>query len=71
MYVPSKRARYSSTRKCWSGRTPPGTYELLLHLSDEYESLAGRPEYAIRLTNEEVWKEDTGCNRLHHDVVIK
>lgn len=51
--------------------TPTGTYELLLHLPDAYESLADRPEYAIRLANEEVWEEDTGYNRLHHDIVVK
>lgn len=50
---------------------PAGTYELLLHLPDAYESLADKPEYAIRLANEEVWEEDTGYNRLHHDVVVK
>ncbi|GGG99819.1 hypothetical protein GCM10007415_39590 [Parapedobacter pyrenivorans] len=50
---------------------PAGTYELLLHLPDAYERLAGRPEYSIRLANDGVWEEATGYNQLHHAVQVK
>lgn len=46
---------------------PAGSYELLLPLPDAYESLSGRPEYSIRLANEEMWEESSGYNRLHHE----
>ncbi|WP_233632613.1 DUF4832 domain-containing protein [Parapedobacter sp. ISTM3] len=48
-----------------------GEYELLLHLPDAYDTLAHRPEYSIRLANEEVWEAATGYNRLHHTVQVK
>lgn len=49
---------------------PAGTYELLLHLPDAYDSLAGRAEYSIRLANDDVWEEATGYNQLHHTVQV-
>lgn len=50
---------------------PAGTYEMLLHLPDAYERLAGRPEYCIRLANDDVWEETTGYNRLQHALQVK
>lgn len=49
---------------------PAGEYELLLKLPDPAPSLAARPEYAIRLANEQIWEEDTGLNRLLHTLTI-
>jgi len=50
---------------------PLGNYELLLHLADPYPSLTDRPEYAIRLANENVWEPTTGFNQLLHQVSVQ
>lgn len=55
---------------CLPTDLPTGQYELLLHLADPYPSLTNRPEYAIRLANENLWEEATGFNRLLHQVVV-
>lgn len=47
-----------------------GDYELLLNFPDAYESIATRPEYSIRLANNDVWEETTGYNKLNHKVTI-
>ena len=49
---------------------PPGDHEVLLNLPDPYPSLHGRPEYSVRLANEDVWEAETGYNRLHHTLRI-
>jgi len=49
---------------------PAGAYDLLLSLPDAAASLAGRPEYAIRLANTGVWEEATGYNKLGATVTI-
>lgn len=48
----------------------PGTYDMYLHLPDIYESLANKPEYAIRFANNNVWEASTGYNRLNHKLII-
>lgn len=48
----------------------PGRYELFLHLPDAYPFLAARPEYCIRLANENCWEEKSGYNNLHHTLTI-
>ena len=50
---------------------PKGDYDLFLFLPDKYSSIAARPEYAIRLANENVWEESTGYNSLGHSVSVK
>lgn len=47
-----------------------GTYKMYLHLPDASSSIASRPEYAIRLANQNVWESTTGYNSLNHNVVI-
>ncbi|KAA3436297.1 DUF4832 domain-containing protein [Rufibacter hautae] len=47
-----------------------GDYEVLLNLPDSYQSLAKRPEYSIRLANNDVWEETTGFNRLNHSIRV-
>ncbi|MET0135140.1 MAG: DUF4832 domain-containing protein [Kibdelosporangium sp.] len=47
---------------------PTGSYALLLSLSDP--QLSSRPEYAIRLANENVWEAAGGLNNLRHTVTI-
>jgi hypothetical protein len=42
----------------------PGRYDLLLALPDPKPKLYHRPEYAIRLANENLWEASTGFNRL-------
>ncbi|KAA8483079.1 uncharacterized protein DUF4874 [Arcticibacter tournemirensis] len=54
-----------------TGDITPGDYELLLNLPDAYSSLAGKPEYSIRLANKDVWEETTGYNKLNHVVQVK
>lgn len=47
-----------------------GSYNLLLNLPDKYETLTKRPEYSIRLANDNVWDEKTGFNSLNHILKI-
>ena len=49
---------------------PKGRYEVLLNLPDPYPTIAKRPEYSIRLANNEVWEESTGYNKLLHTITI-
>ncbi len=42
-----------------------GEYDVFLSLPDQYESIAKRPEYAIRLANENIWDPATGYNNLN------
>ncbi|MDX2003814.1 MAG: DUF4832 domain-containing protein, partial [Meiothermus sp.] len=49
---------------------PTGTYALFLHLPDAYATLAGRPEYAIRLANLNLWEANTGYNSLGRTLQI-
>jgi Domain of unknown function (DUF4832)/Domain of unknown function (DUF4874) len=42
-----------------------GQYELLLNLPDPMPKLSSRPEYSIRLANEDVWESNTGFNALN------
>ncbi len=49
---------------------PAGNYELLLHFPDPAASLADRPEYAIRLANEDTWDASTGYNDLKHTLNV-
>ncbi len=41
-----------------------GPYQVLLNLPDPEPGLRGRPEYAIRLANQDVWEPATGYNDL-------
>ena len=54
------------------GGMPPGTYELLLHLSDASNSnaVAARPEYSVQFANTGTWEPATGFNKLNHTVAI-
>ena len=50
---------------------PAGEYELFLFLPDPYESIAKRPEYALRFANENMWEETTGYNNLQQVITIQ
>ncbi len=49
---------------------PPGSYELLLNLPDPMPKLAKRPEYSIRLANNQIWEAKTGFNSLKRTVQL-
>jgi hypothetical protein len=49
---------------------PAGKYALFLNLPDPYPSLSKRPEYSIRLANENMWEEASGYNDLKAEIVI-
>jgi hypothetical protein len=48
----------------------PGKYVLLLNFPDKYSTIAKRPEYSIRLANDEVWEPATGYNNLHVNIKV-
>jgi hypothetical protein len=39
---------------------------MLLSLPDAYASIKDRPEFSIRLANDNVWEATTGYNKLNH-----
>lgn len=47
-----------------------GSYEVLIHFPDDAKSLKNRPEYCIRLANNDIWEANTGYNKLNHTVKI-
>ncbi len=49
---------------------PGGKYQLLLNMPDKYPLLSKRPEYSIRLANENVWEENTGYNKLNASITV-
>jgi hypothetical protein len=46
------------------GNIPSGDYSVLLHLFAPEASIKSRPEYAIRLANQNIWEAATGYNSL-------
>jgi hypothetical protein len=49
---------------------PAGDYEMLLNLPDAYASIGKRPEFSIRLANNNVWEAATGYNKLNHTIKV-
>jgi hypothetical protein len=49
---------------------PAGAYDVLLSLHDPMPNLSGRPEYSIRLANQDVWDSGTGLNKLISGVTV-
>jgi hypothetical protein len=49
---------------------PLGSYEVLLNLPDPMPKLANRPEYSIRLANEQTWEAKTGFNSLRRTIML-
>jgi hypothetical protein len=49
---------------------PADAYDLFLALPDKDAELAKRPEYSIRLANEETWEPATGYNNLHCAITV-
>jgi hypothetical protein len=50
---------------------PPGDYALLLHLPDAAPALRGRSDYALRLSNQDIWEASTGFHRLGATVKVR
>ncbi|ESU22343.1 hypothetical protein FEDK69T_23270 [Flavobacterium enshiense DK69] len=48
-----------------------GNYKMYLYLPDKKGSLALRPEYSVRLSNESIWENTTGYNNLLHTVGVQ
>ena len=55
---------------CLPACMPAGTYDLSLVLADPIESIKRRPEYSIRLANENMWDNTTGANDLDHQLTV-
>lgn len=49
---------------------PPGEYQVLLNLPDPTSRLYKRPEYSIRLANQNIWEASTGYNSLLRSVIV-
>lgn len=49
---------------------PSGEYQVLLNLPDPTSTLRNRPEYSIRLANQNVWEASTGYNSLLRNVIV-
>ena len=47
-----------------------GQYDLFLFLPDQYSSIEIRPEFAIRLANQDTWDSNTGYNNLNTTLII-
>jgi Domain of unknown function (DUF4832)/Domain of unknown function (DUF4874) len=47
-----------------------GTYDLLLNLPDPTAKLKNRPEYSIRLANNDLWEAKSGYNSLRRSIVV-
>nr|MCU0495538.1 DUF4832 domain-containing protein [Chloroflexaceae bacterium] len=48
----------------------PGSYEVLLNLPDPAPALNTRPEYSMRLANQNTWEATTGYNKLNASVTL-
>lgn len=49
---------------------PSGEYQVLLNLPDPTTKLRNRPEFSIRLANQNVWEASTGYNSLLQNVIV-
>lgn len=50
---------------------PSGKYKLYLFLPAPESTIHDRPEYAVRLANNDCWDEETGYNDLNYEVLIE
>ena len=48
-----------------------GIYDVLLNMPDAAASIATRPEYSIRLANNDLWDATTGYNKLNTTIQIQ
>ena len=59
-----------SRKFCLPSDIAAGTYALFLSLADPVPVLAPRPEYAIRLANQNTWEASTGYNSLNASLTV-
>jgi hypothetical protein len=69
-WLPGQALKIRQSIKLPAG-LPTGAYDMLLNLPDPAPSLRGRPAYAIRLANDDIWENDTGFNRLNHVLEVR
>ncbi len=69
-WLPQLGAIYVTASGKLPSTAPSGSYELLLNLPDPMPKLAYRPEYAIRLANEQIWEAQTGFNSLRRTIQL-
>ncbi|MDB5136362.1 MAG: hypothetical protein JWP37_2965 [Mucilaginibacter sp.] len=48
-----------------------GTYDVMLSMPDAAASITNRPEYSIRLANNDLWDSTTGYNKLNAAIELK
>jgi len=49
---------------------PEGRYYAYLFLADPAPGIHDRPEYSIRLANQDIWEDSTGYNYLKHKITV-
>ncbi|MDD4490233.1 MAG: DUF4832 domain-containing protein, partial [Paludibacter sp.] len=49
---------------------PTGNYSLFLNMPDVSPAISQRPEYSVRLANQQVWEATTGYNNLQVNINI-
>lgn len=64
-------SHHIAAKLCLPRTIPQGDYEILLNLADPNPSIYERPEYSIRLANDDVWEASTGYNNLGHTIRIR
>lgn len=52
------------------GTMPVGSYDMFINLPDPKRTLSKRPEYSIRLANQNVWEASTGYNALLRSITV-
>ena len=53
------------------GGLAAGSYDVMFNMPDNYASLANRPEYSIRLANNDLWDTATGYNKLNASIELQ
>lgn len=59
-----------NVRSLLPAKLPTGEYDLLINLPDPTSKLKNRPEYSIRLANQDVWEAASGYNSLRKTIII-
>jgi Domain of unknown function (DUF4832)/Domain of unknown function (DUF4874) len=59
-----------NVKKSLPRNMPAGEYDVLLNLPDPTPTLKNRPEYSIRLANQNVWEANSGYNSLLRKIVV-
>ncbi|NJO98211.1 MAG: DUF4832 domain-containing protein [Pleurocapsa sp. CRU_1_2] len=47
-----------------------GNYQVFLNMPDPHTRLSNRPEFSVRLANQNLWESNSGYNYLYHVVTI-